>query len=119
MGCDSKRACRNGSSRTRARSPARMPLVQFALTEPWRRRSRAMLTHAAYDDLGGVAGTLAGYADDAYEALSKSERSLARRLFVQLARPGDGDTFTRRPTRTADLAPELVALTASWHAASS
>ncbi|MEV7866574.1 hypothetical protein AB0P17_10810 [Streptomyces sp. NPDC088124] len=90
--------------------PGRMPLVQFALTELWRRRSRAMLTHAAYDDLGGVAGALVGYADDAYAELSKTAQGRARRLFVQLARPGDGDTFTRRPTRTADLAPELVAL---------
>ncbi|MFE7614859.1 AAA family ATPase [Streptomyces sp. NPDC057496] len=90
--------------------PGRMPLVQFALTELWRRRSRAMLTHAAYDGLGGVAGALVGAADDAYEKLSKSERGLARRLFVQLARPGDGDAFTRRPTRAADLAPELVGI---------
>ncbi|MDK0519349.1 AAA family ATPase [Streptomyces sp. ML-6] len=90
--------------------PGRMPLVQFALTELWRRRSRAMLTHAAYDALGGVAGALVGSADDAHEKLPESERGLARRLFVQLARPGDGDTFTRRPTRTTDLAPELVAL---------
>jgi WD40 repeat protein len=29
---------------------------------------------------------------------------------VQLARPGEGDTFHRRPTRTADLAPELLDL---------
>ncbi|MFE3149081.1 trypsin-like peptidase domain-containing protein [Streptomyces sp. NPDC059218] len=90
--------------------PGRMPLVQFALTELWRRRSRAMLTHAAYDELGGVAGALVGFADQAYEKLSSSERGLARRLFVQLARPGDGDTFTRRPSRTTDLAPELVEL---------
>ncbi|MFD8851962.1 trypsin-like peptidase domain-containing protein, partial [Streptomyces sp. NPDC059604] len=90
--------------------PGRMPLVQFALTELWRRRSRAMLTHAAYDGLGGVAGALVGAADDAYEKLSKSERGLARRLFVQLARPGDGDAFTRRPARAADLAPELVGI---------
>ncbi|WP_406160911.1 AAA family ATPase [Streptomyces sp. NBC_01005] len=90
--------------------PGRMPLVQFALTELWRRRSRAMLTHAAYDELGGVGGALVGSADQAYEKLSSSERGLARRLFVQLARPGDGDTFTRRPSRTADLAPELVEL---------
>ncbi|MCT2541408.1 trypsin-like peptidase domain-containing protein [Streptomyces atratus] len=90
--------------------PGRMPLVQFALTELWRRRSRAMLTHAAYDELGGVAGALVGFADQAYEKLSGSERGLARRLFVQLARPGDGDAFTRRPSRTTDLAPELVEL---------
>lgn len=89
--------------------PGRMPLVQFALTELWRRRSRAMLTHAAYDELGGVAGALVGYADHAYGRLPRADQVLARRLLVQLARPGDGDTFTRRPARTTDLAPDLVA----------
>ncbi|MEU5599229.1 trypsin-like peptidase domain-containing protein [Streptomyces sp. NPDC020298] len=90
--------------------PGRMPLVQFALTELWRRRSRSMLTHAAYDDLGGVAGALVGYADDTLAELTQAQQSCARRLFVQLARPTDGDAFTRRPTHTADLAPELLAL---------
>ncbi|MFB7653709.1 MULTISPECIES: trypsin-like peptidase domain-containing protein [unclassified Streptomyces] len=90
--------------------PGRMPLVQFALTELWRLRDRAMLTHAAYDGLGGVTGALVHYADQAYENLSASDKPLARRLFVQLARPGNGGAFTRRPARTTDLAPELVAL---------
>ncbi|WP_431047089.1 hypothetical protein ACQUSR_33380 [Streptomyces sp. P1-3] len=90
--------------------PGRMPLVQFALTELWKRRTRSMLTHAAYDDLGGVAGALVGYADEALASLTQAQQDYARRLFVQLARPGDGDTFRRRPTRTADLAPELLGL---------
>ncbi|GGM59132.1 hypothetical protein GCM10011608_50240 [Micromonospora sonchi] len=90
--------------------PGRMPLVQFALTELWQRRSRSMLTHAAYDDLGGVAGALVTYADGVYAALTRKQQDLARRLFVQLARPGDNDTFVRRPARTADLAPELLEL---------
>ncbi|MCX4851395.1 trypsin-like peptidase domain-containing protein [Streptomyces sp. NBC_00893] len=90
--------------------PGRMPLVQFTLTELWNRRTRSMLTHAAYDEVGGVAGALVGYADDALAGLSRDQQDCARRLFVQLARPGDGDVFFRRPSRTADLAPELVEL---------
>ncbi|MDT0546941.1 nSTAND1 domain-containing NTPase [Streptomyces lonegramiae] len=90
--------------------PGRMPLVQFALTELWKRRTRSMLTHAAYDDLGGVAGALVTYANDALAGLTQAQQKCARRLFVQLARPGDGDAFSRRPTRTADLAPELLSL---------
>ncbi|MFJ4771029.1 hypothetical protein ACIP88_18265 [Streptomyces uncialis] len=89
--------------------PGRMTLVQFALTELWERRSRSMLTHAAYDGLGGVAGALVGYAKETLDGLTPSRRELARRLFVQLARP-DGDAFLRRPTRAADLAPELLEL---------
>ncbi|KUN57921.1 hypothetical protein AQJ46_45255 [Streptomyces canus] len=90
--------------------PGRMPLVQFALTELWKRRTRSMLTHAAYAEMGGVAGALVTYADDALAGLTAAQQDCARRLFVQLARPSDGDTFSRRPTRTADLAPELLGL---------
>ncbi|WP_210590784.1 trypsin-like peptidase domain-containing protein [Streptomyces sp. GESEQ-35] len=90
--------------------PGRMPLVQFALTELWQRRDRSMLTQAAYDDLGGVAGALVKYADDTLDGLSQPQQDCAQRLFVQLARPGKGDIFRRRPTRTADLAPELLDL---------
>ncbi|KMS74117.1 hypothetical protein ACM01_16020 [Streptomyces viridochromogenes] len=90
--------------------PGRMPLVQFALTELWQRRDRSMLTHAAYDDLGGVAGALVTYADETLAGLTTAQRECARRLFVQLARPVEDDTFHRRPTRTADLAPELLDL---------
>ncbi|NBM16157.1 serine protease [Streptomyces sp. GC420] len=90
--------------------PGRMPLVQFALTELWKRRTRSMLTHAAYDELGGVAGALVTYADETLAGLTHAQQDCARRLFVQLARPGDGDGFSRRPTRTTDLAPELLGL---------
>ncbi|MEU9575451.1 trypsin-like peptidase domain-containing protein [Streptomyces massasporeus] len=88
--------------------PGRMPMVQFALTELWKCRTRSMLTHAAYDELGGVVGALVGYADDALADLTQIQQKCARRLFVQLARPSDGDTFSRRPTPTTDLAPELL-----------
>lgn len=89
--------------------PGRMTLVQFALTELWKRRSRSMLTHAAYDEQGGLAGALVGYADDTLAGLTQPQQTCARRMFVQLARP-DGDAFLRRPARVADLAPELVDL---------
>ncbi|MFD4116887.1 trypsin-like peptidase domain-containing protein [Streptomyces niveus] len=90
--------------------PGRMPLVQFALTELWHQRSNSMLTHAAYDAFGGIAGALAGHANGVHAKLTREQQELAPRLFAQLARPGDGDTFVRRPARTTDLAPELLEL---------
>ncbi|MEU7013327.1 serine protease [Streptomyces sp. NPDC046385] len=90
--------------------PGRMPLVQFALTELWHRRGNSMLTHAAYDAFGGIAGALVEHANGVHAALTRNQQELAPRLFVQLARPGDGDTFVRRPARTAALAPELLTL---------
>ncbi|MGW2559296.1 nSTAND1 domain-containing NTPase [Streptomyces sp. NPDC001514] len=94
-----------------ADQPGRMPLVEFTLTRLWDRRERFMLTHAAYDELGGVAGTLVGYADDAYRAhVPASEEAVARRLFVQLARPDDRGGYTRRATPVTQLDPAAVSL---------
>ncbi|MDW6062289.1 trypsin-like peptidase domain-containing protein [Streptomyces sp. FXJ1.4098] len=91
-------------------APGRMPLVQFALTELWERRTRSMLTHEAYDEMGGLVGALITYADDTFDGLTKTQQDSARRLFVQLVRPGESDTFSRTPARAADLAPELLSL---------
>ncbi|MGW5345642.1 nSTAND1 domain-containing NTPase [Streptomyces sp. NPDC004050] len=94
-----------------ADEPGRMPLVEFALTRLWEERERSMLTHTAYARLGGVAGALVGYAEQALRThVAEDEAYLARRLFAQLARPVEGGGFARRPARTADLAPDLQAL---------
>ncbi|MFJ9715879.1 trypsin-like peptidase domain-containing protein [Streptomyces sp. NPDC101213] len=94
-----------------ADEPGRMPLVEFTLTRLWERRERSMLTHAAYDDLGGVAGTLVGYADDAYRThVPVADEGPARRLFVQLARPDDRGGYIRRAVPAARLDPAAAAL---------
>jgi len=61
-----------------------------------------------YEELGGISGTLARYAEDVYEnALTDTQRPAARRLLLQLARPEAGGGFVRRPVRLADLDDEL------------
>ncbi|MEU8083180.1 trypsin-like peptidase domain-containing protein [Micromonospora sp. NPDC049101] len=87
--------------------PGQLPLVEFTLAQLWRRRNARMLTHGAYEDLGGVSGALTRYADDVYDTLPPTERPAARRLFIQLARPDGGDDFLRRPVRLADLNDDL------------
>ncbi|GAA2411330.1 hypothetical protein GCM10010420_45300 [Streptomyces glaucosporus] len=94
-----------------AGEPGRMPLVEFAATRLWERRDRSMLTHAAYEEIGGVAGALVGYAEDVFRTrVTPDEEPLARRLFAQLARPDDSGGYTRRPTPASDLDPGLRAL---------
>ncbi|SEG85608.1 AAA ATPase domain-containing protein [Actinacidiphila yanglinensis] len=87
--------------------PGRMPMVQFALTELWMRRTHSTLTHSAYADMGGVAGAFVAYADGTLEGLTQAQRDCTPRLFAQLVQFGDSDTFSLRPARAADLAPEL------------
>ncbi|MGW3076122.1 nSTAND1 domain-containing NTPase [Kitasatospora sp. NPDC001132] len=91
-----------------ADEPGRMPLVQFALTRLWDLRDGPALTHAAYHELGGVAGALVGFAEECMRTLLREgEEDLARRLFTQLARPNARGGFTRHPARLAALDPAL------------
>jgi nucleoside phosphorylase/WD40 repeat protein len=95
-------------------SPTPLPLVQFALTQLWDARVDGVLTHAAYDGFGGVAGAVASYADRVLaDDLDDLERGAARRLLVQLVRPvdgvdGDGDDLVRRTALRRELEPDQV-----------
>jgi hypothetical protein len=51
--------------------PGILPLLEFALTELWQRRSGKQLTHAGYEAIGQVQGALTRHADDAIDKISK------------------------------------------------
>ena len=61
-----------------------------------RRRSENGLTHADYEAIGMVDGALAQYAEAAFARLDEGEQADARRIFIQLVRPGEGTEDTRR-----------------------
>jgi WD40 repeat protein len=84
-------------------NPGTLPLLEFALTLLWESQVNAKLTHAAYGALGGVDGALARYAEEIYQRLPEPDRDDARRLFLQLVRPGEGTEHTRRRALRADL----------------
>ncbi|GAA2513349.1 serine protease [Winogradskya humida] len=79
-----------------------LPLLQFTLTELWERRTGGLLTHAAYDELGGVRGALAGYADSVWDSLAPAAQHAGERLLVQLLRPLPDDSLTVRRTAHRD-----------------
>ncbi len=84
--------------------PGNLPLLEFALTLLWERQDRGVLTHAAYERLGEVAGALAGYAERVYlDYLPEDARAAARRVLTQLVRPAEAAAPTRRMARRADL----------------
>ncbi len=84
-------------------APGALPLVQFALTETFERRSGSLMTLEAYRDLGGVMGALARRADEVHDAATESEQLDLRRLFTRLITPGEGTEDTRRRVRLSDL----------------
>jgi len=88
------------------KSPGKLPLLEFALTQMWGRQEKGRLTHKAYDEIGGVEGALTGYAEQVYGSLSQEEQKRVQSLFIQLVRPGEtseGMDDTRRLATRSEL----------------
>ncbi|MFF9114430.1 trypsin-like peptidase domain-containing protein [Streptomyces massasporeus] len=67
-----------------------LPLLEFTLAQLWQRHDRGTLTHAAYQDLGGLSGALARHAQTTLTTAVEeglADEETARRLFQRLARP--------------------------------
>lgn len=90
--------------------PGNLPLLEFALTLLWERRVGRRLTHSAYETIGRVEGALARYADEVYGKLSPIEQNQARRIFMQMVRPGQQTEDTRRVASRAELGEAQWAL---------
>jgi hypothetical protein len=69
-----------------AKTPAGLPLLSFAMAAWWRARdeSRKLLPSSAWQALGGLAGALAGHADEVLDAMSPEERASAQQILVRL-----------------------------------
>ena len=85
------------------KGPASLPLLQYTLTELWRRRQVNRLTLAEYTKLGGVNGALRQRADEVYEELTAAEQLAAKRIFLNLTQLGEGTEDTRRQVLKEDL----------------
>ncbi|MCB8765938.1 WD40 repeat domain-containing protein [Planktothrix agardhii] len=90
--------------------PGNLPLLEFALTELWKRRKGKELTHTAYEEIGEVQGALTTYANAQYQLLNPSEQKQVQRIFVQLVRPGEGAEDTRRMALKAELGDQSWSL---------
>lgn len=84
-------------------APGNLPLLEFALTSLWEKRDHHRMTHDAYEAIGAVEGALARYAEDTFARLTQREQEQARRIFIQMVRPGAGTEDTRRLARREEL----------------
>ncbi len=87
-------------------SPGSLPLLQYTLTELWKHRAADWITLAAYNQLGGVRGTLQNRADEVYDSLSPGEQTAAQQIFLALTQLGEGTEDTRRQAIKQDLLSE-------------
>lgn len=79
-----------------------LPPLELALRQLWvrRRREDGRLTHAAYEKLGKVTGSLTAWCNRALGQLSAEQRPVAQRILTALVQPADeanGIPATRRP----------------------
>jgi hypothetical protein len=72
-----------------------LPLLQYALKETWRLREGNVMTGDSYTRLGGVREAIRLTAERTFDALSPDDQEAARKLFLRLVTPGEGQEDTR------------------------
>ncbi|MFI1018313.1 hypothetical protein [Streptomyces sp. NPDC020965] len=84
--------------------PGALPLLAHALRETWHRRRGNTLTLTGFQAVGGIDGTLARIAENAYGTLPPGRRERARNVLLRLVAPGGGaGEDTPRRIRRSDL----------------
>ena len=76
--------------------PGNLPLLEFVLAALWEQRQGITLHHDAYERMGGVQGAIAARADAVFEKLDAAQKDAARRMLIQMVRPGEETEDTRQ-----------------------
>ena len=77
-------------------APGSLPLLQYTLKALWQRRRDNRLVLSAYQELGGITGTLDRRATELYNGFDEAQQRTARHIFQQLTQLGEGTEDTRR-----------------------
>jgi DNA-binding SARP family transcriptional activator/basic membrane lipoprotein Med (substrate-binding protein (PBP1-ABC) superfamily) len=83
--------------------PGTLPLLEYALTELFDRRTTSALTIDLYRTLGGIRGVLSRSAEAIYDGLAAPDRRVAMQLFLRLVQLGHGTTESRRRLPLSDV----------------
>jgi energy-coupling factor transporter ATP-binding protein EcfA2 len=89
-----------------------LPFLQHVLFELSGSDGTQTMTTKRYEEIGGVAGALKGWAEGVYARFGEAEQGLARRLFMRLVHLGDDIPDIRRRALRSDL-PAAVDATES------
>jgi DNA-binding SARP family transcriptional activator len=88
--------------------PGGMALLELTLTELWECQQGGGLTHAAYGAIGEMAGVAARHAGSVFGRLDSDSQGRARRLLVQMVRPGVNGPDVRRSATLSDIAEDAL-----------
>jgi WD40 repeat protein len=83
--------------------PGALPLLEYALTELFERRSGRQLTRAAYAAIGGVLGAVSRRAEEVYARMNAEAQERACQMFLRLVTLGEGVEDTRRRVLRSEL----------------
>ncbi|MGD2077431.1 MAG: protein kinase, partial [Chloroflexota bacterium] len=86
-----------------AEQPGALPLLQYTLTELFDRRQKRAMTRIAYQEMGGLRGTIGRRADTIYDELDPAGQEATRQLFLRLVTLGEGVEDTRRRVLRSEL----------------
>ncbi len=86
-----------------AHQPGALPLLQYALTELFERRDEDGLTLTAYQEIGGITGSLSARAERIFEATDRQGRRATKQTFLRLVTLGEGRQDTRRRVARSEL----------------
>jgi hypothetical protein len=82
---------------------AGLPLLQFTLLKLWEARERNRITRATYAKVGNPRQALERSAEAFYNSLIYEEQLTAKRILLQLVRPGAGREVTSNRIRRAEV----------------
>ncbi len=89
--------------------PGILPLLEDTLLQLCeKRRSDNVMTLQAYEESGGVHGTLAKRADVIFGQLTPKQQTLAQRILLRLTQPGEGTEDTRRRVKVNELLGTVI-----------
>ncbi len=80
-----------------------LPLLQYALTELFEQREGRLLTHAAYQKIGGAVGALAKRADSLFNEFPETGQETTHQMFLRLVTLGEGAPDSRRRVNRSEL----------------
>jgi WD40 repeat protein len=86
-----------------ALQPGALPLVQHTLVELFAQRQSNVVTLAAFDEAGGLAGAIGRRAEAIYDGFDKPRRDATRRVFLRLVTVSEDRDDTRRRVRRTEL----------------
>ncbi|MGA9275592.1 protein kinase domain-containing protein [Ilumatobacter sp.] len=86
-----------------SKRPASLPLLQFALTETFRRRTSDVMSLATFNELGGLTGAIAARADHIVDSAGEAEVAEARRILGRLVTLDETGGHSRRRALISEL----------------